>query len=91
MIRFLITLQFSESIKGKIVSKKDKTIEVTVNDIERNNQPIQQVFIGKRLIGEILPDQEKFKATMLTNQAEFFVHSQEEGLAMILQEYHLHK
>lgn len=73
------------------MAKKDKTIEVTVNDIERNNQPIQQVFIGKQLIGEILPDQEKFKATMLTNQPQFFVHSQEEGLAMILQEYHLHK
>ena len=73
------------------MAKKDNTIEVTVNDIERNNQPIQQVFIGKQLIGEILPDQEKFKATMLTNQAQFFVHSQEDGLAMILQESHLHK
>ncbi len=76
---------------GEIVAKKDKNIEVTINDIERGNQPIQQVMIGKRLIGEVIPDNDRFKAIMVNDQTNFFVRSQEEGLAMIIQEYHLHQ
>lgn len=76
---------------GEIVAKKDKNIEVTINDIERGNQPIQQVLIGKRLIGEVIPDNDRFKAMMTGGQTSFFVRSQEEGLAMIIQEYHLHQ
>ncbi|MCQ2569730.1 MAG: DUF2969 domain-containing protein [Limosilactobacillus sp.] len=73
------------------MAKKDKNIEVTINDIERGNQPIQQVMIGKRLIGEVIPDNDRFKAIMVNDQTTFFVRSQEEGLAMIIQEYHLHQ
>lgn len=73
------------------MAKKEKTIEVNVVDGERNQQPLQQVFIGKRLIGEVLTVGGRFKAILVQSEQEFSVHSQEEGLAMILQQYHLHQ
>lgn len=73
------------------MARKDKKIEVSVKDIERHNQPVQQIFIGERLIGEVVTDNDRFKALLTTDQSEFFVRSQEEGLAMVLQQYHLHQ
>lgn len=73
------------------MSKKEKNIEVNVKDLERNNQPIQQIFIGKRLIGEVTTEESRFKAVLLNGNQEFIVQSQEEGLATILQQYHLHQ
>lgn len=73
------------------MAKKDKTIEVSVVDGERNQQPLQQIFIGKRLIGEVLTVDGRFKAVLIQGEQEFKVRSQEEGLATILQQYHLHQ
>lgn len=73
------------------MAKKDKKIEVSVKDIERQNQPVQQIFIGERLIGEVVTDNDRFKALLTADQSEFFVHSQEEGLEMVLQQYHMHQ
>ena len=73
------------------MAKKDKKIEVSVKDIERQNQPVQLIFIGERLIGEVVTDNDRFKALLTADQSEFFVHSQEEGLEMVLQQYHLHQ
>lgn len=73
------------------MAKKDKKIEVSVKDIERQNQPVQQILIGERLIGEVVTDNDRFKALLTADQSEFFVHSQEEGLEMVLQQYHLHQ
>ena len=73
------------------MAKKDKKIEVSVKDIERQNQSVQQIFIGERLIGEVVTDNDRFKALLTADQSEFFVHSQEEGLEMVLQQYHLHQ
>lgn len=73
------------------MSKKDKKIEVSVKDIERRSQPVQQIFIGKRLIGEVVTDNERFKAMLMGDQSEYYVRSQEEGLEVVLQQYHLHQ
>lgn len=73
------------------MAKKDKKIEVSVKDIERQNQPVQQIFIGERLIGEVVTDNDRFKALLTADSSEFFVHSQKEGLEMVLQQYHLHQ
>lgn len=73
------------------MSKKEKNIEVTVNDESRNGQPAQQVFIGSHLIGEVTSANNKFLATMTASHQEFIVRSQEEGLETILQQYHLHQ
>ena len=73
------------------MSKKDKKVEVSVKDIERRNQPVQQIFIGDRLIAEVVTDNERFKAMLISDQSEFYVRSQEEGLEIVLQQYHLHQ
>ncbi|EEU30036.1 MAG TPA: DUF2969 domain-containing protein [Limosilactobacillus coleohominis] len=73
------------------MAKKEKNIEVNVKDLERNHQSIQQVFIGKQLIGEVTTEESRFKALLLSGNQEFIVQSQEEGLETILQQYHLHQ
>lgn len=93
MIRFqqnLLSIELWNN-KGEKVAKKDKKIEVNVKDIERRHQPVQQVFIGKRLIGEVLADGNRFKALLTADESEFYVRSQEEGLEVVLQQYHLHQ
>ena len=93
MIRFqqnLLSIELWNN-KGEKVAKKDKKIEVNVKDIERRHQPVQQVFIGKRLIGEVLADGNRFKALLTADESEFYVRSQEEGLEVVLQQYHLHE
>jgi hypothetical protein len=77
--------------QGEKVSKKEKNIEVNVKDVEQNGQPVQQVFIGSALIGEVAADGSKFAATMAASNQQFTVQSQEEGLETILQQYHLHQ
>ena len=52
---------------------------------------VQQIFIGDRLIGEVVTDNERFKAMLISDQSEFYVRSQEEGLEIVLQQYHLHQ
>ena len=81
-IQCRITLQSDEHIidKGENVSKKEKTVAVSVKDIERNGQPVEQIFVGKRLIGEVVADKERFKAILLKGEQAFYVRSQEEGL-----------
>jgi endonuclease YncB( thermonuclease family) len=73
------------------VSKREKKVEVSVKDIERGGQPVQQVFIRGRLIGEVLTNGQRFKAIMLNDGSEFGVRSQEEGLEVVLQQFHLHQ
>lgn len=73
------------------MSRREKNIEVNVKDAERNHQPVQQVFIGKQLIGEVTTENSRFKAVVTNVAQEFIVHSQEEGLETILQQYHLHQ
>ncbi|WP_461240399.1 DUF2969 domain-containing protein [Paucilactobacillus sp. N302-9] len=69
------------------MSKKDRAIDVTVNDI---NQQEQEVLIGKKVIGTIESQNQRFVATVVDGDA-FKVKSQEEGLEVILQQYHLHQ
>lgn len=73
------------------MAKKEKNIEVNVKDLERNHQSIQQVFIGKQLIGEVTTEESRFKALLLSGNQEFIAQSQEEGLETILQQYHLYQ
>lgn len=73
------------------MSKKEKNIQVHVEDIDRRGQNVQQILIGDRLIGEIVTDGPRFKATLTATDDDFYVRSQEEGLETILQQYHLHQ
>ncbi|BAP86098.1 hypothetical protein LOOC260_115880 [Paucilactobacillus hokkaidonensis JCM 18461] len=72
------------------MAKKDKTVEVTVKDTMRDQQPIQEVSIGKNVIGEIRPEGDRFIASVDGGES-FRARSQEEGLELVLEEYHLHQ
>ncbi|KIS04239.1 DUF2969 domain-containing protein [Paucilactobacillus wasatchensis] len=72
------------------MAKKDKTVEVTVRDIMRDDQPIQEILIGKVVVGEVKPDGDRFVASVNDGE-KFRARSQEEGLELVLQEYHLHQ
>ncbi len=73
------------------MAKKEKTISVSVNDIERQGQSVEQVLIRDRVIGEVIADGTRFKATLEDSGETFSVKSQEEGLETILAQYHLHQ
>lgn len=77
--------------QGEKVSKKEKNIAVNVKDVEQNGQPVQQILIGDKLIGEIRADGSRFIATIAANNQQFTVQSQEEGLETVLAQYHLHQ
>lgn len=77
--------------KGEKVAKKEKTIAVSVKDIERAGQLVEQVLIGDRVIGEVVAKGVKFEAHLMGDQQTFMVKSQEEGLETILAQYHLHQ
>lgn len=87
----ILLLKVIRKDKGEKVSRREKNIEVNVKDAERNHQPVQKVFIGHQLIGEVTTDNSRFKAVLTDGAQEFIVHSQEEGLETILQQYHLHQ
>lgn len=73
------------------MSKKEKNIEVSVKDIERVGEPVQQIFIKNRLIGEVVTHNQRFKAVLIPSEQQFSVKSQEEGLETVLQQFHLHQ
>lgn len=73
------------------MAKKEKTIAVSVKDIERAGQLVEQVLIGDRVIGEVVAKGVKFEAYLMGDQQTFVVKSQEEGLETILAQYHLHQ
>lgn len=73
------------------MAKKEKTIAVNVKDVERQGQAVEQVFIGDRLIGEVVAEGTKFIAQLVGEKESYPVKSQEEGLETILAQYHLHQ
>lgn len=70
------------------MSKKDKTIEVTIETRKSNSDEVSVVMIGDREIGEVRPDGERFLAVV--EHEQFRAKSVDEGIEMVLREYHLH-
>ena len=72
------------------MSKKDKNIKVAIEETTKNGNQVQQVLIGKNVVGEIENQENKYTA-ILTDGEEFNVHSFDEGIEVVLQQYHLHQ
>ncbi|CUS26605.1 hypothetical protein FC70_GL000397 [Paucilactobacillus oligofermentans DSM 15707 = LMG 22743] len=72
------------------MSKKDKNIEVEIAEAVKDGKQVQQVLIGKNIVGEVKNSDGKFTA-ILTDGEEFNVHSFDEGIEVLLQQYHLHQ
>lgn len=71
------------------MTKKDKTIPVSIDETTIAGETIAQVIVNKQIIGQIKPDGKKFVATMNGGQ-RFNAKTQEGALQEILAEYNLH-
>jgi hypothetical protein len=74
------------------VSKKDKSISVTLNETKVNDQTVTEVLIGKQIIGQVIQNGDRYEAEMMSDNQPF-AHSKsfDESLQEVLSAYHLHK
>lgn len=73
------------------MSKANKSINVEIKDrTDSTGQNISELFIGKKLIGTLKEvSANKFEAVN-THQEQFHVKSFEEGVRLLIKEFHLH-
>lgn len=73
------------------MSKANKSINVEIKDhTDSTGQNISELFIGKKLIGTLKEvSANKFEAVN-THQEQFHVKSFEEGVTLLIKEFHLH-
>ncbi|GEP22534.1 MAG: DUF2969 domain-containing protein [Lentilactobacillus diolivorans] len=73
------------------MSKANKSINVEIKDnTDANGEAISELFIGKKLIGTIKQvETNKFQATN-THQEEFHVKTFDEGVTLLIKDFHLH-
>lgn len=72
------------------MSKKEKTIEIHENQKVINGVTVHQLTTkNNEVIGEVKPDGSKFIASLSSGE-KFIVTKVEEGMAILLREYHLH-
>ncbi|MGX7350981.1 hypothetical protein RU97_GL000305 [Enterococcus canis] len=73
---------------------KKKDIEVRAEEIQRqeNGQQVtvQQLFIGKKMIGEIIPEGTRF-TVMIDGNREATVKSVDEGFEELIRYWNLHE
>ena len=74
----------------EIMSKKQQSVKVQIEEKEVDGQTIQQLFIAKNLIGEITPQDKEF-ATHLIGGGDFTAKSTDDAVEWLLQEYNLHQ
>ncbi|CAJ1228855.1 MULTISPECIES: DUF2969 domain-containing protein [Lactiplantibacillus] len=74
------------------MSKKDKSISVTLNETKVNDQTVTEVLIGKQIIGQVIQNGDRYEAEMMSDNQPF-AHSKsfDESLQEVLSAYHLHK
>ncbi|KRM18850.1 hypothetical protein FC40_GL000635 [Ligilactobacillus hayakitensis DSM 18933 = JCM 14209] len=72
------------------MSKKEKTIEIHENEKVINGVKVHQLTTkNDEVIGEVKPEGSKFIAALSSGE-KFTVTRVEEGMAILLREYHLH-
>lgn len=71
------------------MAKKDKTVLVSIDEIDVDGETLEQVSVNKQVIGDIRPNDKKFLATTANGQ-KIVANSQEDALQAILAEFNLH-
>lgn len=75
------------------MSKKNKDIEVRVEDELRvvNNEKVEvsKLFIGKKSIGEVIPEGEKKFAVVIDGKTESVVKTLDEGFEHLIRRWNL--
>ncbi|MDT2673035.1 DUF2969 domain-containing protein [Enterococcus dongliensis] len=76
------------------MTKKNKDIQVQIKEEERvingNKQTVTQLVIGKKIIGEILPDNKNFQAYNDGHLLGNF-KSLDDGIEALIRNWNLHK
>ncbi|GHP14347.1 hypothetical protein YK48G_17720 [Lentilactobacillus fungorum] len=73
------------------MSKANKSINVEIKDkTDANGQAISELFIGKKLIGTIKAISATKYEAVNTHQEQFHVKTFEEGVTLLIKEFHLH-
>lgn len=71
------------------MSNKNKSIEVTVEEVTVGANQVSQVLIGKKVVGSVEPDEKRYVAVV--NGERFRARSLDEGIELVLRQYHLHQ
>ena len=70
------------------MSKKNKTIEVSIRNVQDGAKNITEVLVGKNVVGQVIDDQGKFQAVI--NEEPFRAQSVDDGIELVLRQYNLH-
>ncbi|MCP8856657.1 DUF2969 domain-containing protein [Latilactobacillus fuchuensis] len=75
------------------MSKKEKNIEVTIDDITRDGQAMTSIMVGKNEIGVIVEDsvKKRFEATVTGTKQIIITKTHDDAVNELLKEYHLHQ
>ncbi|KRL59383.1 DUF2969 domain-containing protein [Latilactobacillus fuchuensis] len=75
------------------MSKKEKNIEVTIDDITRDGQAMTSIMVGKNEIGVIVEDsvKKRFEATVAGTNQSIITKTHDDAVNELLKEYHLHQ
>lgn len=75
------------------MAKKNKDIEVKIEESQKNvngeNKTVTQLFIGKKMIGELIP-QEKNIEVIFDGESKGSVKKLDDGIEAIIREWNLH-
>lgn len=73
------------------MSKREKAVQVTVDEQKLPNRETMSVLkIGKETIGTVQPLEGRF-AAQLTDGDVYHVKTVDEGVEVLLRDYHLHR
>lgn len=70
------------------MSKKNKTIEVTVREAQQNGLPVTEVLVGKNVVGTVSDVAGKIEAQVESER--FRAKSIDDGIELVLRQYNLH-
>ncbi|WP_367295167.1 DUF2969 domain-containing protein [Levilactobacillus yonginensis] len=73
------------------MSKREKSVEVTIDEQKLPDGGSMSVLkIGTETIGTVTPDEDRFEA-QLNDGDVYRVKSVDEGVELLLRDYHLHR
>ncbi|MFT8458104.1 MAG: DUF2969 domain-containing protein [Liquorilactobacillus ghanensis] len=72
------------------MSKKEKNIEVVEEEKSLNGQTILELKIAEKILGQVIPDGQRFQA-VFPDKSIFRTVSQKEAVNLLLRNYHLHR
>ncbi|MDR0922020.1 MAG: DUF2969 domain-containing protein [Lactobacillales bacterium] len=77
------------------MSKKNKDIEVKVEEVKRNagnsQVTVHQLSIGKNIIGVVIPTEDKRFQVEVGGKVEAVVKTLDEGFEFLIADYNLHQ